>query len=366
MKQCPSCKKEFPDSMRFCQTDGTPLVEAAEQAPPPDPYKTVVGGMIKMDDDLLQIPEQDDPMKTMVSPPKMDIPKAAELPKQQEEKPQETPRSSEQGNNPPPTNFGEQKQTPPANVSSSPTSGSEPPKKSEPAPPPKPFNETPKIDSSQKSDSPFGSPFTSKESDQSDSPFGKPPSFSGGSPFDKPTGSPGSSPFDKPSNAQQSSPFDKSPPPPYKEPEPFGAKQPPPFGGSPFDQPQTPFNQPKEPINEPFQQNEWTPPPAPVAGWQDQRLGSDTPFQPPAAGGQNNTLALVSLVLGILSFVCLGIFAGIPAIITGYMQRNNIQKNPAEYGGGGMAMAGMILGGINVVLTVVVFVIYAILIFANL
>jgi Mn2+/Fe2+ NRAMP family transporter len=47
------------------------------------------------------------------------------------------------------------------------------------------------------------------------------------------------------------------------------------------------------------------------------------------------------------------------------MQRNNIKNNPSEYGGGGMAMAGMILGGINLVLTIIIFVIYALLILAN-
>lgn len=358
MKQCPSCKKEFPDSMRFCQTDGTPLVEVAEQAPPPDPYKTVVGGSIKMEDDLLQLPEQDDPMKTMISPMKPSAPKS------EPEKPQETPKINELGKTPSASGFGEPKAPPPsANVSSNPFSGNEPPK-SDPPPPPKPFNDTPKIDSGQKSSSPFDSP-PPKDSGKSESPFGKPPIMPGSSPFDKPSGAPGSSPFDKPANASpSSSPFDKTPPPPYKEAEPQSAKQSSPFGGSPFDQP-PPFSQSNEPMNDPFQQNEWTPPPAPVAGWQDQGLGVNTPFQPPAAGGQNNTLALVSLVLGILSFVCLGILGGIPAIILGYMQRNKIKENPAEYGGGGMAMAGMILGGISVVLTVVIFVIYAILIFAN-
>src|SRR3954465_13014630 len=39
MKRCPTCQKTFDDNMRFCQTDGTPLVE---DAPPADPYKTMV------------------------------------------------------------------------------------------------------------------------------------------------------------------------------------------------------------------------------------------------------------------------------------------------------------------------------------
>ncbi len=42
MKKCPTCDKTFNDGMRFCQTDGTPLVEAADDANK-DPYKTTVG-----------------------------------------------------------------------------------------------------------------------------------------------------------------------------------------------------------------------------------------------------------------------------------------------------------------------------------
>src|SRR5947209_16086633 len=39
MKRCPTCQKTFDDALRFCQSDGTPLVD---DAPPPDPYKTMV------------------------------------------------------------------------------------------------------------------------------------------------------------------------------------------------------------------------------------------------------------------------------------------------------------------------------------
>ena len=39
MKRCPTCQKTFDDAMRFCQTDGTPLVE---DVTPADPYKTMV------------------------------------------------------------------------------------------------------------------------------------------------------------------------------------------------------------------------------------------------------------------------------------------------------------------------------------
>ena len=83
MKKCPTCDKEYPDSMRFCQTDGTVLVE---DAPPADPYKTIVSNQMDVsaaippsdpfqtmvapkpnaDDDLLQLPDEPDMLKTMV------------------------------------------------------------------------------------------------------------------------------------------------------------------------------------------------------------------------------------------------------------------------------------------------------------
>lgn len=39
MKKCPTCEKTFDDAMRFCQVDGTPLVDEV----PFDPYATIVG-----------------------------------------------------------------------------------------------------------------------------------------------------------------------------------------------------------------------------------------------------------------------------------------------------------------------------------
>ena len=31
MKRCPNCQKTYADSMKFCQTDGTPLVEKSTE-----------------------------------------------------------------------------------------------------------------------------------------------------------------------------------------------------------------------------------------------------------------------------------------------------------------------------------------------
>jgi len=71
----------------------------------------------------------------------------------------------------------------------------------------------------------------------------------------------------------------------------------------------------------------------------------------PAAGGGTNGLAIASLILGILSIVCLGILAGIPAIICGHMALKRIKES--GQGGRGLAIVGLVLGYISIVLTII-------------
>ena len=66
-----------------------------------------------------------------------------------------------------------------------------------------------------------------------------------------------------------------------------------------------------------------------------------------------STLAVVSLVCGILSVTCLGILAGLPAIITGHLAFGRARKASAQYGGGGMALAGLIMGYLSIILSLV-------------
>jgi general secretion pathway protein G len=54
--------------------------------------------------------------------------------------------------------------------------------------------------------------------------------------------------------------------------------------------------------------------------------------------------AVSSLVLGILSLLCFGILTGIPAIILGHKGYGRARKLPDQYAGGGMAVAGLIMG----------------------
>jgi hypothetical protein len=71
----------------------------------------------------------------------------------------------------------------------------------------------------------------------------------------------------------------------------------------------------------------------------------------PAPAGQaapQKGLAVTSLVLGILSFLTC-FLTGLPAIICGHIARGRAGRDPAQYGGAGMATAGLVLGYISLV-----------------
>jgi general secretion pathway protein G len=74
--------------------------------------------------------------------------------------------------------------------------------------------------------------------------------------------------------------------------------------------------------------------------------------QPPP---QTSGLAISSLVLGILSCTILGFVAGIPAIICGHSARTKARVAPSSYGGGGLAVAGLVLGYVGTVLSAILF-----------
>jgi hypothetical protein len=65
---------------------------------------------------------------------------------------------------------------------------------------------------------------------------------------------------------------------------------------------------------------------------------------------RNEGLAVASLVLGILSFIMLGLLSAIPAVICGHMAKGRIRANPAELKGDGLATGGLVLGYLNIAL----------------
>ncbi len=69
--------------------------------------------------------------------------------------------------------------------------------------------------------------------------------------------------------------------------------------------------------------------------------------------------AIASLVTGILSFLCCGPFTGIPAIICGHIAKKRINEQPDRLTGGGLALAGLILGYVNLGLSILIIPLYA-------
>lgn len=105
-------------------------------------------------------------------------------------------------------------------------------------------------------------------------------------------------------------------------------------------------------------QTNW-PSSSPPAVWQNQAPA----YQNPQFGLANystsadQTLPTVSLILGIVSLtmVCCmgGIWLGLPAAIVGYIGMKNADKDSARYGGRGMAIAGMVMGVVTFLISMV-------------
>jgi hypothetical protein len=78
-------------------------------------------------------------------------------------------------------------------------------------------------------------------------------------------------------------------------------------------------------------------------------------YGPPAQSGQNNTLGLVSMILGIVAIptICcfyLGVPLGIAAIVLGYLGKQKAEQGLAS--NRGQAMAGLICGAVAVGLAI--------------
>jgi hypothetical protein len=354
MKKCPTCEKTYDDNLRFCQTDGTPLVE---DAPPPDPYATMVASKEELmsamppddapkepepvsadeDDDLLDIPEESDSNKTMfVSDAErrdmFDEPSSQPIP--------------------PPPSFGQSglPEEPKRNDADTLLAQPEPPKFNEPDLNPPSFGDV--SSSSGSTPEPPASPFGSD-----------PPTF------DK---QPLPSDFDAPPKSDES-PFNTPIPSPFGEqmPPSYNAPSTPPFAPPEFreeeikaEQLNTPFAEEVSQGEQAMEEQSWTPPAAPDQSWQNQESGQNPPFQPSPAGtqGEDKTMGIVSLALGVLSIVlCCGFLTGVPAVIVGFMHKNKVDANPNQYGGRGFAMGGIITGIIGTILGIILGIVYLVI-----
>ena len=93
------------------------------------------------------------------------------------------------------------------------------------------------------------------------------------------------------------------------------------------------------------------PPFEPLPGLSQQAPANLIAPSPPATKDRN--LAVASLVFAILAwFMNMHAAAAIPAVILGVIQRRRIRREPERYDGDGMALAGIVAGGVNLGLTV--------------
>lgn len=78
--------------------------------------------------------------------------------------------------------------------------------------------------------------------------------------------------------------------------------------------------------------------------------------------GKTSSKATISLVLGIVGLICLGI-AGIPALILGIMAIREIKKSQGLLSGSGLAVAGIILGICSILIAVLIFILLTVVSF---
>ena len=70
---------------------------------------------------------------------------------------------------------------------------------------------------------------------------------------------------------------------------------------------------------------------------------------PPLRVAQTSAGAVWSFVLSLISLLCLGPLTGIPAVICGHVSCSNIKKSQGTLSGGGLAVAGLVIGYIATV-----------------
>ena len=79
--------------------------------------------------------------------------------------------------------------------------------------------------------------------------------------------------------------------------------------------------------------------------------GTGAPQTAPQPERKQSTLALVSLILGILGWVVLPLIGGISAVITGHLALKEIRKSGGSLEGETLAKVGLGLGYANLALT---------------
>jgi hypothetical protein len=82
-------------------------------------------------------------------------------------------------------------------------------------------------------------------------------------------------------------------------------------------------------------------------------MNDSAPSPQYAPAPPTNRLAVISLVSGILSWFLFPVIGALVAIVTGHMARREIKNSFGTQSGDGLAIAGLIIGYINLVLSCV-------------
>ena len=72
----------------------------------------------------------------------------------------------------------------------------------------------------------------------------------------------------------------------------------------------------------------------------------------PSATRTTSSLAVVSLVSGIMGWTLMPVLGSVVAVVTGHLARAEIRANPGRIEGDGMALAGLVLGWVSIALGV--------------
>lgn len=124
---------------------------------------------------------------------------------------------------------------------------------------------------------------------------------------------------------------------------------------APDNEPKTIFmDQPRVTNQTNWQQETYQPP----AVWQNQQsIQNQQTNLPMRINSKDQTLPIISLVLGVLAVLIGCCYGGIPlgagAIITGVIALNNEKADPIQYGGRGLAIAGIITGAVGFSISII-------------
>jgi hypothetical protein len=81
-------------------------------------------------------------------------------------------------------------------------------------------------------------------------------------------------------------------------------------------------------------------------------MSQPPPLPTTPAPPKSDSLAVWSLVLGILSLTCFWLITAIPAVICGHLAYSRIRRSAGTLSGEGLALAGMITGYIGIAMSI--------------